>query len=140
MMHYCNFYGGLILLLIHLFCTVFLHSESLLSYISRFPSILHDLVFFGLLSGCGQIFIFRGASVLGTLTLNIITTTRKFLTVMLSIILFQHTLNLYQWLSLLLVFSGTMIDFYMQFFGKSRNQKSEENTQTSHLDKPKAHM
>lgn len=127
MMHYCNFYGALILLFIHTFCTIFLHAESLFSYISKFPGILHDLMVFGLLSGLGQIFIFRGASILGTLTLNIITTTRKFMTVMLSIILFEHTLNIYQWLSLLLVFAGTMIDFYMQFFGKNRTKKLEED-------------
>jgi UDP-galactose transporter B1 len=94
--------------------------------VAQFPDILNDLMIFGLLSGIGQIFIFRGASILGTLTLNIITTTRKFMTVMLSIILFEHTLNLYQWLSLVLVFSGTMIDFYMQFFGKPKPKKHED--------------
>jgi len=119
MMSYCNVLASVVTGLI-VVLRALVSENNALGFLGKHPDILFDCMLFGGMSAIGQLFIFRGIQVLGSLTLNIVTTTRKFLTVMLSIILFNHTLNMKQWFCLILVFSGTMLDFYVSFFLKAR--------------------
>ena len=64
-----------------------------------------------------QHFIFMTISTFGPLTCSIITTTRKFFTILSSVILFQHPITLLQWFGTTLVFAGLMLD---TIFGKER--------------------
>ena len=121
MMKYCNLWGAAITgVLVAGRCG--LEEEGLLEFFEKYPETLVDCVLFGAMSALGQLFIFRGIKVLGALTLNIITTTRKFMTVTLSIILFNHLVSFQQWLCLLMVFAGTFLDFYVNFFLKKKKQ------------------
>ena len=85
--------------------------------------LLIKLMLVGLMSALGQIFIFRAATLFGSLTLSIVTTTRKFVTAMLSIILFSHAINVYQGLALGFVVAGTGLDYYSQFIMKDTHAK-----------------
>ena len=70
------------------------------------------MLLIGFASAVGQVFVFRAISTFGVLTLNIITTTRKILAIVFSIIIFNHAVNSYQYFFLLIAISGAGIDFY----------------------------
>jgi len=65
----------------------------------------------------GQHFIFVTISMFGPLTCSIITTTRKFFTILSSVILFQHSITVLQWEGTTLVFAGLILDIV---FGKEQ--------------------
>ena len=58
--------------------------------------------------GIGQVFIFAMISKFGPLACSLTTTTRKFFSIMLSILLHGHTLALQEWIGMLLVFCGLL--------------------------------
>jgi len=64
-----------------------------------------------------QHFIFVTISTFGPLTCSIITTTRKFFTILSSVILYQHPITVVQWFGTILVFVGLLLD---TVFGKER--------------------
>jgi solute carrier family 35 (UDP-galactose transporter), member B1 len=70
------------------------------------PSLLFDVACFGLLSAAGQVFIFLAMDSFGSLTLVTITTTRKFFTVLGSIIFFKHSVSAGQIAGMVMVFGG----------------------------------
>ena len=78
----------------------------LVSFINRHPSVIWQLATFSVASALGQFFIFMCVSEFGPLPCSIITTTRKFFTVLASVIIFGNTLMPRQWLGTLLVFIG----------------------------------
>merc|ERR1719481_1495327 len=69
-------------------------------FIVRHPSVIWQLVTFSCASALGQFFIFMCVSEFGPLPCSIITTTRKFFTVLASVIIFGNTLLIRQWLEL----------------------------------------
>jgi UDP-galactose transporter B1 len=70
------------------------------------PSLLFDLACFGFLSAAGQVFIFLAMDSFGSLTLVTITTTRKFFTVLGSIIIYKHSVSAGQVAGMFMVFGG----------------------------------
>lgn len=81
-----------------------------LSFAERHPSILYNLVLFGLTSALGQTFIFMTVVYFGPLACSIVTTTRKFFTILGSVLLFGNVLTSMQWLGTVLVFMGLGLD------------------------------
>ncbi|XP_062614110.1 solute carrier family 35 member B1-like [Saccostrea cucullata] len=81
-----------------------------LGFMERHPSILLQMMTFGLASAAGQTFIFLTVSTYGPLTCSIITTTRKFFTILASVIIFQNPMNSRQWMGTVLVFTGLGLD------------------------------
>ena len=69
---------------------------------------------FSITSAVGQNFIFLTISNFGPLTLSLITTLRKFFTVLGSIFVFGHTFTFYQKISVGLVFAGIMMDSWIK--------------------------
>ncbi|OMJ82824.1 hypothetical protein SteCoe_16357 [Stentor coeruleus] len=121
-MNYCCKWGFIaifpIVLLIDLFS-----EETILSYLINYPGIMIDIISFGFASAIGQIFIFWALKISGSLTLSIITTIRKFLTVLMSILWFSHKLNEMQWICMALVFSGTLLDMLVSHkIGKPKHK------------------
>lgn len=66
-------------------------------------------------------FIFKTITTFGPLTCSIITTTRKFFTILGSVIIFKHPLNPIQWLGVIAVFAGLLIDHK---YGKEIKKKA----------------
>lgn len=92
-------------------------------FIGRHPSIIYDICLFSSLSAIGQLFIFLTVSEFGPLPCSIITTTRKFFTVLISVFLFGNKLTTTQWMGTSLVFTGLALD---AIFGKSSSSTTKE--------------
>ncbi|XP_054170645.1 solute carrier family 35 member B1 isoform X2 [Homo sapiens] len=92
-----------------------------LSFAERYPAIIYNILLFGLTSALGQSFIFMTVVYFGPLTCSIITTTRKFFTILASVILFANPISPMQWVGTVLVFLGLGLDAK---FGKGAKKTS----------------
>ncbi|GFO02629.1 solute carrier family 35 member b1 [Plakobranchus ocellatus] len=92
---------------------------SFISFASRYPSVLFNMISFSLASALGQMFIFMTVTSFGPLTCSIITTTRKFFTILASVLIFQNPMSSRQWLGTSLVFVGLGLD---SVYGKERKK------------------
>jgi UDP-galactose transporter B1 len=90
-----------------------------IDFANRFPIVIWNIFLFSLLSALGQLFIFLTVSEIGPLPCSIITTTRKFFTVLASVLLFGNSLTGRQWFGTVLVFTGLSFD---SFYGKSQKK------------------
>jgi UDP-galactose transporter B1 len=101
---------------------VFLTGEmwEFIQFVSRHPDIIWQLSTFAVAGALGQFFIFLTVSDFGPLPCSIITTTRKFFTVLGSVIFFGNTLLGRQWMGTFFVFSGLFLD---SLYGKAPPKK-----------------
>lgn len=79
----------------------------------------HNIVFWNLLMinlvvGVGQIFIFLTIQLYSSMVVTTITTTRKFLTILLSVWTFGHRFTILQWSAIVLVFAGLYLVILVQ--------------------------
>lgn len=95
------------------------------SFILRHPNLVYDIALFSSLSAIGQLFIFLTVSEFGPLPCSIITTTRKFFTVLTSVFLFGNKLTDTQWIGTTLVFLGLALD---AMYGKSSSNQQVATT------------
>jgi len=68
-----------------------------------------------------QNFIFMTVTKFGPLTCSVITTTRKFFTILASVLIFAHPMSALQWLGTIFVFTGLGLD---SAYGKDRSAKT----------------
>jgi len=94
-----------------------------ISFCSRHPQVLKYLLAYCACSAFGQHFIFLTVTKFGPLTCSVITTTRKFFTILLSVLLFFNPLSNRQWMGTSLVFTGLSLD---AFYGKTEKKKVEK--------------
>lgn len=92
-----------------------------LSFTERHPKIIYNILLFGVTSALGQTFIFMTVVSFGPLTCSIVTTTRKFFTILGSVILFGNVITSLQWVGTVLVFLGLGLDAK---FGKAPKKTS----------------
>ncbi|KAF9419093.1 hypothetical protein HW555_004264, partial [Spodoptera exigua] len=91
-------------------------------FVSAYPEVIIFLIGLALVGALGQMFIFYMVSEYGPLPCSVVTTTRKFFTVLTSVIIFGNALLPRQWLGAILVFTGLFLDmFYSK--GKSSAKK-----------------
>ncbi|KAF4522488.1 hypothetical protein B566_EDAN002573 [Ephemera danica] len=97
---------------------VFLSGEiwEFIAFVGRHPDVIWQLATFALASAIGQFFIFMTVSEFGPLPCSIVTTTRKFFTVLGSVVFFGNTLLGRQWFGTILVFAGLFLD---SMYGKA---------------------
>ncbi|KAH8859942.1 Solute carrier family 35 member B1 [Schistosoma japonicum] len=93
-------------------------------FIKRHLHILSDMSIFGLTSAIGQMFLFGLITNFSPLTCSIVTTTRKFFTVLFSVALFGNSMTTFQWVGTALIFSGLLLD---QVWGKTRSKQSSNS-------------
>ncbi|OMJ67633.1 hypothetical protein SteCoe_35154 [Stentor coeruleus] len=125
-MHSCCSWGAIVLLPVIFLVNIF-SEDNLILYLIRYPSILIDILYFGIASAIGQTFIFWALKIFGPLSLSIITTVRKFLAVFASVIWFKHALSSLQWGCMILVFSGTLMDMIVSHNSGKKKIKEKEN-------------
>ncbi|KAG8231877.1 hypothetical protein J437_LFUL011782 [Ladona fulva] len=89
-------------------------------FVGRHPAVLWQLGSLAAAGAFGQYFILFVVSEFGPLPSSIVTTTRKFFTVLGSVILFGNTLVLREWAGTTLVFTGLFLD---ALYGKSPSKK-----------------
>ena len=98
---------------------------SVLSFITSHPTCLPPLVAYALLGGLGQLFIFETIQHFGSLTLVMVTVTRKLFTMLLSVIVFNHTLTVGQWAGVGVVFGGIGVEAGMKRREMMRRTKKD---------------
>lgn len=79
-------------------------------FILSHPTSLPPLLAYALLGGLGQLFIFETIAHFGSLTLTMVTVTRKLFTMLLSVFVFDHRLTLGQWAGVGVVFAGIGVE------------------------------
>lgn len=107
---------------IFLTISAFVTGEALdfLRFVSKYPEVLSQLSIMALVSGFGQVFIYIMLSHFGALSTSVVTTTRKFFTVLFSVIVYGHLIFYYQWIGVAMVFGGLFADI---FFGDNKSNK-----------------
>lgn len=86
----------------------------------KYPHVLWQLVILAITGALGQLFIFIMVSSFGPLACSVVTTTRKFFTVLFSVIFFGNALTNRQWTGTVLVFTGLFAD---AAFGRKASPK-----------------
>lgn len=81
----------------------------------RHPELCGHLALLALCGCLGQLFIFLMVAGFGPLACSVVTTTRKFFTVLFSVVFFGNILIPRQWFGAVLVFAGLFADM---FYGK----------------------
>lgn len=89
-------------------------------FLQRYPTTVWHIGTFCIAGAIGQYFIFLTVAEFGPLPCSIITTTRKFFTILGSVLFFGNSLLPRQWLSTLIVFSGLFLD---AMYGKDKSRK-----------------
>lgn len=94
-----------------------------MTFLNNHPAIIYQILIFCLLSALGQFFIFLTVTEYGPLPCSIVTTTRKFFTVLGSIMFFGNVMTSRQWVATLIVFTGLFLDsFYSSKESAKRRQ------------------
>ncbi|XP_037866899.1 solute carrier family 35 member B1 homolog [Bombyx mori] len=88
-------------------------------FVSVYPEVIVFIISLALMGALGQLFIFYMVSEFGPLPCSVVTTTRKFFTVLASVIFFGNVLILRQFIGAALVFSGLFLDI---FYSKGKGQ------------------
>jgi len=81
-----------------------------IEFCSRHPEVMRQLLTLSVAGAIGQNFIYFTISKFGSLACSLITTTRKFFTILGSVVWFGHSLNQMQWLGVFVVFAGLGVD------------------------------
>jgi len=102
-----NKWAGLICLVVAIVSGQFF---GIIEFVTKYPAVIKDLVLLAVLGTLGQIFIFYTIFNFDPLFLSIVTTTRKFFTVLASILIYRHPINIYQGVAILLVFIGVTME------------------------------
>lgn len=104
---------------------IFLTGEAMefVKFATNYPNVLYEMGLFGVTGALGQLCIFTMVSSFGPLACSIVTTTRKFFTVLFSVIFNGNTLTWVQWIGVGLVFAGLFAD---AFFGKKTKPKKND--------------
>jgi len=84
-----------------------------ISFAGKYPHLWINLGLLALTGALGQLFIFLMVAGFGPLSCSVVTTTRKFFTVLCSVILFGNVLAVRQWFGAVLVFAGLFADMFL---------------------------
>ena len=82
-----------------------------ISYIGTYPIYGVYLLIYGIVSGIGVCCIFYIIGNFGSLVNSIVTTTRKFMSILFSIYMYQHKCTVVQWMALLITFMTVAYNF-----------------------------
>jgi UDP-galactose transporter B1 len=99
-------------------------------FAAKHPELIVHLASLALAGALGQLFIFMMVSHFGPLPCSIVTTTRKFFTVLCSVLLFGNILTGRQWFGTVLVFSGLFADM---IFGKKPTSGDSKKLESKKL-------
>lgn len=80
--------------------------EEVLFFAHNHPVLIRDLVLYGFCGAIGQVFIYLTLEHFGSLVLVTTTVTRKMVSMLLSVVMFNHKLTFLQWLGVSMVFGG----------------------------------
>jgi solute carrier family 35 (UDP-galactose transporter), member B1 len=101
-----------------------------ISFTFKHPELIGHLASLSLAGAIGQLFIFMMVSHFGPLSCSVVTTTRKFFTVLFSVLFFGNSLSGRQWFGTVLVFTGLFADM---FIGKKHGGPDKKRDESKKL-------
>jgi UDP-galactose transporter B1 len=99
--------------------------KEFLAFAFKHPELYWHLILLALAGAFGQLFIFMMVSGYGPLPCSIVTTTRKFFTVLFSILFLGNAITGRQWFGTLLVFTGLFADMFLGKKDASAGKKDD---------------
>lgn len=99
-----------------------------LEFSKKFPELFYDILLFAGCGAVGQVFIFIILEKFDSIVLITATVTRKMLSMILSVVLFGHHLNLNQWAGVGLVFGGIGYEALVKFQQKKVKNVGNDKT------------
>jgi drug/metabolite transporter (DMT)-like permease len=96
-----------------------------LHFLQRQPDVMYDMFAFGFLGAAGQCFIFLTIGSFGSLTVVAITTTRKILSLFISITVHGHALSEMQWAATAVIVAGVAVETYINVTKKKSKPKTQ---------------
>ena len=132
LMFYLNFWA--VVLLVGLVSVTGQFQEGIVFCIEN-PHIVHYLLTASLTSALGQNFIFYTISNFNSLVVATITTTRKFFTILCSVLYFGHALKPGQWWGVAMVFVGLTLELYGKYSNKDKKKGKKANNSENNKDK-----
>eukprot|EP01117_Protostelium_nocturnum_P011099 TRINITY_DN4029_c0_g1_i1.p1 TRINITY_DN4029_c0_g1~~TRINITY_DN4029_c0_g1_i1.p1 ORF type:complete len:317 (-),score=57.47 TRINITY_DN4029_c0_g1_i1:40-990(-) len=91
----------------------------------EYPSVITYIFLLSVTSAVGQTFIYLTIFKFGSLACSIITTTRKFFTILISVLLFGNPVSFNQWIGVFTVFAGLTVDILGSSFKSKKAKKTE---------------
>ncbi|KAH9129193.1 hypothetical protein AeMF1_000739 [Aphanomyces euteiches] len=113
-------------------CLLTSHGAEGLTFCLNNPEIYQSLFYFSLCSALGQNFIYFTVQRFSALTCTTITTTRKFFTILASVLYFGNALATQQWVGVGIVFTGIGIELmtkYAKYGAAKKASKPDEKKQ-----------
>ncbi len=101
-----------------------------IKFVCEHPKAAWDITLFCLCGVVGQNFIFLIISHFGSLVTNIITTTRKFVSILISSLWNGNPLSFQQWASVVMVFTGLSYHIYLKWKQKASHGHGGSKTPT----------
>lgn len=101
--------------------------KEFLAFAIRHPELIGHLAALAFTGAIGQLFIFMMVSHFGPLPCSVVTTTRKFFTVLFSVLFFGNSLSNRQWFGTVLVFSGLFADMLVGKKSPASDKKRDES-------------
>lgn len=128
-MYYVNGWSSLVLITLMAFTG---EGRDLIQFAFRHTAVIWEMALVVLVGTVGQVFISEMISNFGSLPLSLVTTTRKFFTVLVSVVAFENRLTLTQWIASGIIFSALLLD---AIFSKKKATGDESSTQVTEPEK-----
>lgn len=96
-----------------------------IAFVTAHPSVGWDVLSFAACGAVGQVFIFHTLAHFSSLLLVTVTVTRKMLTMLMSVVLFGHTVTTMQWAGVGLVFGGIGAEAWYQRVEKKAKMEAK---------------
>ena len=102
--------------------------------IRPYLSLIQHLCILNIAAACGQIFIFLTITWFTPVITTMITTTRKFITILLSVLLYGHSFTLIQWFCIIFIFVG----LYIAIIGTTSSGNHSTSTTTKSTERQRS--
>ena len=103
-----------------------------LAFVGRYPRCLMDVVAFGICGALGQNFIFYTLQKFGSLSLVMVTVTRKLVTIVISLVYFEHRLCGVQWAFVGVVFVALLMESLVKVCSGKAGKKAGKGELKKH--------
>jgi UDP-galactose transporter B1 len=107
-----------------------------LNVFQRSPEVQYDLLLFCMCAATAQVLIFAVMQEFGSLVWITISISRKLLTILFSVFMFNHSVNIYQWIGIVTFFTGLILEISMSYMSKQDDQKKELGNRKKYDDLP----
>ena len=128
MMQYTNLWQAAYLLATLLITWLIWGSSSelhlALDIIAKCPGVKYDILMFCSCASIGQVLLFALVKEFGSLVWVTISVTRQLFTILISVFVFNHSVNPRQWVGIALVFSGLGLDIVMNYLSTTSTSTS----------------